>query len=92
MFVTKAAIYFKVLSRNNLFVFFPLCIQTPGKYTVVTDYEKGVSEEFAVKGGDLVQLIREGEDGLWYADLFGIFIHNCVWKADAEGKTFKGNK
>ncbi|XP_075595961.1 guanine nucleotide exchange factor DBS isoform X9 [Balearica regulorum gibbericeps] len=39
---------------------------TPGKYTVVTDYEKGVSEEFAVKSGDLVQLIREGEDGLWY--------------------------
>ncbi|XP_072197409.1 guanine nucleotide exchange factor DBS isoform X13 [Excalfactoria chinensis] len=39
---------------------------TPGKYTVVTDYEKGVSEEFAVKGGDVVQLIREGEDGLWY--------------------------
>ncbi|XP_054686696.1 guanine nucleotide exchange factor DBS isoform X10 [Grus americana] len=38
---------------------------TPGKYTVVTDYEKGVSEEFAVKSGDLVQLIREGEDGLW---------------------------
>uniref|UniRef100_A0A8C2TYK4 MCF.2 cell line derived transforming sequence like n=1 Tax=Coturnix japonica TaxID=93934 RepID=A0A8C2TYK4_COTJA len=38
---------------------------TPGKYTVVTDYEKGVSEEFAVKGGDVVQLIREGEDGLW---------------------------
>ncbi|XP_048814330.1 guanine nucleotide exchange factor DBS isoform X9 [Lagopus muta] len=38
----------------------------PGKYTVVTDYEKGVSEEFAVKSGDLVQLIREGEDGLWY--------------------------
>ncbi|XP_051473523.1 guanine nucleotide exchange factor DBS isoform X4 [Apus apus] len=39
---------------------------TPGKYTVVTDYEKGVSEEFTVKSGDLVQLIREGEDGLWY--------------------------
>lgn len=39
---------------------------TPGKYTVVSDYEKGVSEEFAVKGGDLVQLIREGEEGLWY--------------------------
>uniref|UniRef100_A0A8C3JMM8 MCF.2 cell line derived transforming sequence like n=1 Tax=Calidris pygmaea TaxID=425635 RepID=A0A8C3JMM8_9CHAR len=44
---------------------------TPGKYTVVTDYEKGVSEEFTVKSGDLVQLIREGEDGLWYADLTG---------------------
>uniref|UniRef100_A0A8C0FCN4 MCF.2 cell line derived transforming sequence like n=1 Tax=Bubo bubo TaxID=30461 RepID=A0A8C0FCN4_BUBBB len=42
---------------------------TPGKYTVVTDYEKGISEEFTVKSGDLVQLIREGEDGLWYADL-----------------------
>ncbi|XP_010223632.1 PREDICTED: guanine nucleotide exchange factor DBS isoform X6 [Tinamus guttatus] len=39
---------------------------TPGKYTVVTDYEKGVSEEFKVRSGDLVQLIREGEDGLWY--------------------------
>ncbi|XP_054237019.1 guanine nucleotide exchange factor DBS isoform X5 [Indicator indicator] len=39
---------------------------TPGKYTVVTDYEKGVSEEFTVKSGDLVQLVREGEDGLWY--------------------------
>ncbi|KAM4682250.1 guanine nucleotide exchange factor DBS isoform 6-T6 [Amazona ochrocephala] len=38
----------------------------PGKYTVVTDYEKGVSEEFTVKSGDLVQLIREGEDALWY--------------------------
>uniref|UniRef100_A0A8C3DZ34 MCF.2 cell line derived transforming sequence like n=1 Tax=Corvus moneduloides TaxID=1196302 RepID=A0A8C3DZ34_CORMO len=44
---------------------------TPGKYTVVTDYDKGVSEEFTVKSGDLVQLIREGEDGLWYADLSG---------------------
>uniref|UniRef100_A0A8B9SIT9 MCF.2 cell line derived transforming sequence like n=1 Tax=Anas platyrhynchos TaxID=8839 RepID=A0A8B9SIT9_ANAPL len=39
---------------------------TPGKYTVVTDYERGVSEEFTVKSGDLVQLIREGEDELWY--------------------------
>ncbi|KAL2310578.1 hypothetical protein Nmel_002237, partial [Mimus melanotis] len=39
---------------------------TPGKYTVVTDYDKGVSEEFTVRTGDLVQLIREGEDGLWF--------------------------
>uniref|UniRef100_A0A8C5TFJ9 MCF.2 cell line derived transforming sequence like n=1 Tax=Malurus cyaneus samueli TaxID=2593467 RepID=A0A8C5TFJ9_9PASS len=46
-------------------------ILTPGKYTVVTDYDKGVSEEFTVKSGELVQLIREGEDGLWYADLTG---------------------
>lgn len=35
----------------------------------MTDYERGISEEFTVKSGDLVQLIREGEDGLWYADL-----------------------
>uniref|UniRef100_A0A8C4VAF8 MCF.2 cell line derived transforming sequence like n=1 Tax=Falco tinnunculus TaxID=100819 RepID=A0A8C4VAF8_FALTI len=53
---------------------------TPGKYTVVTDYEKGVSEEFTVKSGDLVQLIREGEDGLWYADLcLEIFIRRTVF-------------
>ncbi|XP_019385185.1 PREDICTED: guanine nucleotide exchange factor DBS isoform X2 [Crocodylus porosus] len=39
---------------------------TPGKYTVVTDYDKGSSESFTVKSGDAVQLIREGEDGLWY--------------------------
>ncbi|XP_006017303.1 guanine nucleotide exchange factor DBS isoform X4 [Alligator sinensis] len=39
---------------------------TPGKYTVVTNYDKGSSESFTVKSGDAVQLIREGEDGLWY--------------------------
>ncbi|KYO41331.1 hypothetical protein Y1Q_0006171 [Alligator mississippiensis] len=39
---------------------------TPGKYTVVTDYDKGISESFTVKSGDAVQLIHEGEDGLWY--------------------------
>ncbi|XP_050803207.1 guanine nucleotide exchange factor DBS isoform X7 [Gopherus flavomarginatus] len=39
---------------------------TPGKYTVVTDYDKRGSEDLAVKSGDLVQLIREGEDRIWY--------------------------
>ncbi|XP_074846700.1 guanine nucleotide exchange factor DBS isoform X3 [Carettochelys insculpta] len=39
---------------------------TPGRYTVVTDYDKRGSEYLAVKSGDLVQLIREGEDRLWY--------------------------
>lgn len=39
---------------------------TPGKYTVVTDYDKKGSEDLAVKSGDLVQLIREGEDRIWY--------------------------
>lgn len=46
----------------------------------MTDYEKGVSEEFTVKSGDLVQLIREGEDGLWYADLcLETFIRRTVF-------------
>lgn len=46
----------------------------------MTDYEKGVSEEFPVKSGDLVQLIHEGEDGLWYADLcLEIFICRTVF-------------
>uniref|UniRef100_A0A8C0G3R5 MCF.2 cell line derived transforming sequence like n=1 Tax=Chelonoidis abingdonii TaxID=106734 RepID=A0A8C0G3R5_CHEAB len=39
---------------------------TPGKYTVVTDYDKRGSEDLAVKSGDLVQLICEGEDRIWY--------------------------
>lgn len=47
----------------------------------MTDYDKGVSEEFTVKSGDLVQLIREGEDGLWYADLcLEIFIRRTVFR------------
>ncbi|KAM4700290.1 guanine nucleotide exchange factor DBS [Discoglossus pictus] len=36
----------------------------PGKYTVVADYEK--CNELLVKSGDVVQLIREEEDGMWY--------------------------
>ncbi|CAH2223467.1 guanine nucleotide exchange factor DBS isoform X1 [Pelobates cultripes] len=39
---------------------------TPGKYTVVADYEKCASEELLVKSGDIVQLIREEEEGMWY--------------------------
>ncbi|MBN3315146.1 MCF2L factor, partial [Atractosteus spatula] len=38
---------------------------TPGKYTVVADYDKGGAEELTVKSGEVVQLIREGEDGQW---------------------------
>ncbi|XP_029460538.1 guanine nucleotide exchange factor DBS isoform X8 [Rhinatrema bivittatum] len=39
---------------------------TPGKYTVVADPEKRDSEDLAVKSGDTVQLIHEGEEGIWY--------------------------
>ncbi|XP_008105220.1 guanine nucleotide exchange factor DBS isoform X4 [Anolis carolinensis] len=39
---------------------------TPGKYTAMANYDKGGSEDLVLKSGDLVQLIHEGEDGLWY--------------------------
>ncbi|XP_064413685.1 guanine nucleotide exchange factor DBS [Latimeria chalumnae] len=39
---------------------------SPGKYTVLADYEKGSADELTVKSGDIVQVIREGEDGQWY--------------------------
>ncbi|XP_072254041.1 guanine nucleotide exchange factor DBS isoform X1 [Leuresthes tenuis] len=38
----------------------------PGKYTVVADCEKAGSQELSVKSGDMVQLIREGEEGQWF--------------------------
>uniref|UniRef100_A0A6I8SUP7 MCF.2 cell line derived transforming sequence-like n=1 Tax=Xenopus tropicalis TaxID=8364 RepID=A0A6I8SUP7_XENTR len=38
---------------------------TPGKYTVVADYERG-SDELLVKSGDLVHIIHEEDGGMWY--------------------------
>ncbi|XP_077368397.1 guanine nucleotide exchange factor DBS isoform X3 [Festucalex cinctus] len=38
----------------------------PGKYTVVADSEKAGPQELSVKSGDVVQLVREGEDGQWF--------------------------
>uniref|UniRef100_A0A3Q3Q831 Mcf.2 cell line derived transforming sequence-like b n=1 Tax=Monopterus albus TaxID=43700 RepID=A0A3Q3Q831_MONAL len=37
-----------------------------GKYTVMADYEKGDAQELTVKSGDVVQLVREGDDGQWF--------------------------
>ncbi|XP_060754846.1 guanine nucleotide exchange factor DBS isoform X2 [Neoarius graeffei] len=37
---------------------------SPGKYIVVADYDKG-TQDLTVKGGDMVQLVREGADGQW---------------------------
>uniref|UniRef100_A0A8D0GTF5 MCF.2 cell line derived transforming sequence like n=1 Tax=Sphenodon punctatus TaxID=8508 RepID=A0A8D0GTF5_SPHPU len=51
---------------------------TPGKYTVVADYDKRGSEEFTVKNGDLVQLIREGEDELWYVKNLSTSKEGCI--------------
>ncbi|XP_033003631.1 guanine nucleotide exchange factor DBS isoform X5 [Lacerta agilis] len=39
---------------------------TPGKYTVVADHDRGGPEDLVLKSGELVQLMHEGEDGLWY--------------------------
>lgn len=37
-----------------------------GKYTVMADYEKGGAQELSVKIGDMVQLVKEGDDGQWF--------------------------
>ncbi|XP_019956304.1 guanine nucleotide exchange factor DBS isoform X5 [Paralichthys olivaceus] len=37
-----------------------------GKYTVMVDYEKGGAQELPVKSGDMVQLVKEGDDGQWF--------------------------
>jgi len=39
--------------------------QAPGTYTVVADCEKAGPQELSVTSGDMVQLIREGEEGQW---------------------------
>ncbi|XP_078513816.1 guanine nucleotide exchange factor DBS isoform X8 [Lissotriton helveticus] len=37
-----------------------------GRYTVVADYERGGSDELLVRSGDVVELVHEGEEGVWY--------------------------
>ncbi|XP_008326328.1 guanine nucleotide exchange factor DBS isoform X3 [Cynoglossus semilaevis] len=39
---------------------------TAGKYTVMSDFDKGGAVELSVKGGDIVQLVKEGDDGQWF--------------------------
>ncbi|XP_037585182.1 guanine nucleotide exchange factor DBS isoform X7 [Cebus imitator] len=38
----------------------------PGKYTVVADHEKGGPDALIVRSGDVVELVQEGDEGLWY--------------------------
>lgn len=38
----------------------------PGKYTIVVDDEKGGPDMLAVRSGDMVEVVQEGDDGLWY--------------------------
>lgn len=44
----------------------PLKKLAPGKYTVLSDCEKTGPQDLSMKSGDTVQLIREGDDGLWF--------------------------
>ncbi|XP_053295738.1 guanine nucleotide exchange factor DBS isoform X1 [Pleuronectes platessa] len=37
-----------------------------GKYTVMVDYENGGAQELPVKSGDMVELVKEGDDGQWF--------------------------
>ncbi|XP_061578947.1 guanine nucleotide exchange factor DBS-like [Cololabis saira] len=37
-----------------------------GKYTVMGEYEKGGAQDLAVKTGDTVKLVKEGDDGQWF--------------------------
>ncbi|KAM7380318.1 hypothetical protein PAMP_003626 [Pampus punctatissimus] len=37
-----------------------------GKYTVMADYEKGGAQELSVKSGEMVHLVKEGDDGQWF--------------------------
>ncbi|XP_039082559.1 guanine nucleotide exchange factor DBS isoform X2 [Hyaena hyaena] len=38
----------------------------PGKYTVVLGEEKESPEALAVRSGDVVEVVQEGDEGLWY--------------------------
>uniref|UniRef100_A0A3Q2PDY0 MCF.2 cell line derived transforming sequence like n=1 Tax=Fundulus heteroclitus TaxID=8078 RepID=A0A3Q2PDY0_FUNHE len=37
-----------------------------GKYTIMADNETGAAGELLVKSGDMVQLLKEGDDGQWF--------------------------
>ncbi|XP_030613999.1 guanine nucleotide exchange factor DBS [Archocentrus centrarchus] len=37
-----------------------------GKYTVMADFEKGGAQELSAKSGDVLQLVKEGDDGQWF--------------------------
>ncbi|XP_070376275.1 guanine nucleotide exchange factor DBS isoform X7 [Equus asinus] len=38
----------------------------PGRFTVVADDEKGSPDTLVMRSGDLVEVVQEGEDCLWY--------------------------
>uniref|UniRef100_A0A3Q0T1L7 MCF.2 cell line derived transforming sequence like n=1 Tax=Amphilophus citrinellus TaxID=61819 RepID=A0A3Q0T1L7_AMPCI len=40
-----------------------------GKYTVMADFEKGGAQELSAKSGDVLQLVKEGDDGQFVRNL-----------------------
>lgn len=40
-------------------------VQCAGKYTAKADYEKAGAQELMVKSGEMVELIKQEDDGLW---------------------------
>lgn len=41
------------------------CAQRAGKYTVKADYEKAGTQELTVKSGEMLELIKQEDDGQW---------------------------
>ncbi|XP_072557039.1 guanine nucleotide exchange factor DBS-like isoform X2 [Paramormyrops kingsleyae] len=39
---------------------------SPGKYTVEADYDSGEPQDVSVKSGNIVQLVKEGDNGQWF--------------------------
>uniref|UniRef100_A0A8C9YVV5 MCF.2 cell line derived transforming sequence like n=1 Tax=Sander lucioperca TaxID=283035 RepID=A0A8C9YVV5_SANLU len=59
---------FSKMFHHGMYPFLFPCLdfeQCAGKYTVMADYEKG-AQELSVKSGDMVQLVKEGDDGQWF--------------------------
>lgn len=48
--------------RSSTFLF---ALQCAGKYTVKADYEKAGAQELMVRSGEMVELIKQEDDGQW---------------------------
>lgn len=60
---------FLVLKHLNGSIYYVLSSfrreQCAGKYTVMADNEKADDQELSLKSGDMVQLVKEENDGQW---------------------------
>lgn len=51
--------------KRALFYFSVRFAQCAGKYTVKANYEKAGAQELMVKSGEMVELIKQEDDGQW---------------------------